>query len=172
MTTPFPKVNSQQAAENSILDYYYRQVYLGNSFVLNSGNLAISDTTVHNTFLIVNRSTNTKSLFFYLYRAGGTGPFYVQTFINPTVTGAGSAATPVNLRPAYSTVSSATCTTSPTTSATGTSLGVSVINGAQSESRKMWIQDPGTTSLITIQSVSASGGSPIAAFLELIWYEI
>lgn len=167
MTTPFPKVNSMQSAENSILDYFYRQVYLGNGFIL--ANLAsLADTNEHNEILISNPSTNSKSLFFFINRLGASGAVTSRIYYNPTVSANGTPTIPINLRPAYSTLSSALSFTAPTISAVGTNIDTTVCGGAENESKKMIIIDPGFSILVTLQATTAT----ITVNQELIWYEI
>jgi len=171
MSTPFPKNNSVQIAENSILDFYNKQLYLGNCFVLNSGVLSLADTNEHPEILIKNASTNQKGFFFFFRNCGSSDQFYARFYLNPTISGNGTPATPLNLRPAYSTVSTSSSFTAPSVSGNGTLITVMpCVNSLQSS--LMFILDPGSNILVTAQSVNGSGGSPTSAFIEAAWYEL
>lgn len=170
--TPFPKNFNQQVAENSILDYLGgRQNYLGNAFILNGTSTLAVGTEVLK-FYISNPSTNSKGMFLYKTGITSGAESYVRYYLSPTITGNGTAATPVNMRPAYSTTSSLSCFTGPSASANGTLLGLTGSLGLSDESDALFVIDPGFSILVTVQAPGASGGSTVDVFVKSLWYEI
>lgn len=166
MSTPFPKNNSVQIAENSILDFFNKQTYLGNSFSLGSGTITFGDTLENPKVLITNSSQ--KGFFFYFRNAGSSAQFYARFYANPTVTVNGTPATPVNLRPAYQTASVASCYTGPTISGNGSLITNMSCANALVQSSLMFIIDPGTKLLVTAQAPGGTG----TAYIEMAWYEL
>ena len=166
MSTPFPKNNSVQIAENSILDYFNKQTYLGNSFSLSSGTITFGDTLENPKILITNASQ--KGFFFYYRNAGSSAQFYARFYLNPTVTGNGTPATPMNLRPAYQTASVASAFTGPTISVNGALITNMSCSDALVQSGLMFIIDPGSKLLVTAQSTGGSG----TGYVEMAWYEL
>lgn len=172
MTTPFPKVNSQQAAENSILDLFNKQTYLGNSFILPTPAVTLADTTETPVALIRNPSTSTKSIFMFNKKIA-TDPsgnsINVRFYGNPTVNVAGSATIPLNLRSGYSTQSISNCNLTPTLTSNGTFLAILPAIVLQISSSLLNVIDPGDSLLVTAQQV---GAGTATLYFELAWYEI
>lgn len=169
MTTPFPQRNQVQIAQESILDLFGKQTYLGNSFVYTySGSLA--DTSEHTAVLINNASSGAtaKSMFLMSQKVTSTTQVYVRYYITPTVSAAGTPATPLNLRPAYATSSVLTVTTAPTASPLGTLMSMQSANGPSTISNTLFVIDPGYKLLVTAQ---AATGTP-SIFIENVWYEL
>lgn len=162
--------SSKQVPDHSIMDYYNKQTYLGNQFsyattsILGSG----SETPV---LLLRNPVGNTLSLFQNVKQLTSITTSLSAVFriyFAPTVTGVGTAQTPVNMRPASATVSTAALTTSPTVSANGTLVEVMAGGAFVTDlSNILSILDPGQSMLVTVQMSSAG-----SAAIEIGWYEL
>lgn len=141
-----------QVPNNAIMDKYYKQNYLGNQFVLMTAGVSLGSTSETMIQLIQNKST-TKSLFVSLRRISSSAQSVLfKYYSNPTFSAAGTPVTPLNLRPASSTVSISTCTTTPTVSANGTLidvLGCASGYANSTDMETMIILDPGQSMLIT-----------------------
>jgi hypothetical protein len=150
--TRFPTAN--QVPQNSILDQFNRQTYLGNAFVLPIVGLSLSNTDETNVLLMTNPST-TKSLFINLRRYSSSAQaVLVKTYVTSTVSTTGTASTPVNLRPANANTSVSACYTNGQFSlgSNGTvisAVGVSSDYFITQDNSLMVIIDPGQTLLIT-----------------------
>jgi hypothetical protein len=166
----------KQVPDNSILDYFNRQSYLGNAYSFPIGPEVLESTTETNITLISNPASSTVSLFLNLRTtasdsATGDGTSFFRYYINPTVSTTGTKTPPQNLRPSAGDNSQAACYVNGqfTTSANGTLLrvitaGYSSIN----DSNVLIILDPGYSLLVTAQAVT-SGSTIINANS---WYEI
>lgn len=85
--TRFP--TSNQVPQNSILDAFNRQTYLGNQFILPIVNQDLSSTSETNMLLVTNPST-TKSLFVGLRRYSSSAQqILVKLYTNATIAAAG-----------------------------------------------------------------------------------
>jgi len=167
MTTPFPLNASTQIAEKSILDAFNKQIYLGNGFIKSLA-ISLGDTNEDVQLSIANPSISSKALFVITRQISASALVTARFYINPTGLSAGSATTPVNLRPAYSATSVATCKTTPTVSGNGTLISSIASNGPMNTSNILVILDPGKTLLMTAQ---AATGTP-TCIIETVWYEI
>lgn len=165
MTTPFPLNQAIQIAENAILDLNGKQAYLGNSFNL-SFSASLSDTEEHAEILITNPSTSNKSLFIFESSINGTLGAFANFYIMPIIGANGNAITPVNLRPAYNTISIAKTYSSPTISSNGT-LIINITTAIASNI--LMVIDPGYSLLITAQAFAATA---MTAIIQTSWYEI
>lgn len=168
-------LTNSQIPEKSILDLNGRQVYLGNSFVSGTMSASLGVTTETPYFLFTNPANSGKSAFIYTRKhsiivttaAICTFRYYVA----PTVTSAGTAITPKNLRlNAGSPASVMQTSTLPTTSNNGTFAAdvASTSSGNADISHVLVIVDPGNSVLIT--ATESSGTAPIA--FEAVWYEL
>lgn len=174
MTQP---ATNRQIPQDSILDTFSRQSYLGNQFIYAASVSAPGSETP--LFLLSNPvvvgaafPATYKSLFVNLRKVvcSVTGASSVLKFyFNPTLTGNGTPVTILNARPANLNTPIGVLTSSPTTSANG-SLVDSLASAAFStdESDFMLILDPGQKLLVTVQ---ASAGST-TTLTKLGWFEL
>ena len=154
MTTPFPLNHSTQIPDNALLDISGKQTYLGNSFILGTGTISLSDTNEHLELALVNTSTSGKALFINGRRLSSSAGVYMKMYIGPTGV-SGTPAIPLNLRPAYSTSSVVTAYSSPSASANGTLVSTILSVGAVAESNLLYVLDPGETALFTVTALSS-----------------
>jgi hypothetical protein len=162
---------SVQVAENSILDLNGKQSYLGNSFILPQNSIAITTENETPIILIVNPSSNTKSLFIFTKKFyGDNNACAIRTYYNPTVTSTGSATPAVNTRTGSTTTSVAKCYLGASVSSNGTFVSTLLSTEfTQNTSAIVQIIDPGTSFFLTAQQ-SASGTTSL--FGEISWYEL
>lgn len=167
----------RQIPEQGILDFYNKQTYLGNSFAVSTGLVAGTGAEVPLLY-INNADTNT----FQNGQAGSLACFNIsrkfqcdspsaaavfKVYLNPTTVAAGSVITPVNLRPAWGTVSKMAVKKSPTAVSNGTLIYTFVVGGAVSvDSKVLLVVDPGQALLVT-QNVTAANVA-----VDFSWYEI
>lgn len=156
---------NRQVPDNSILDYFNKQTYLGNQYVY-SIDTEITSTSEIPFLLLSNPAVsaaafpNQKALFQGLKKLtcltvsqSAVLRFYSQ----PTITGAGTPVTPVNLRPASPNTSIAALSTSPTVSGNGTLIGVlSSAAFVSNSSDLLLVLDPGQNLFVTVQTTSAT----------------
>jgi len=171
MTTPFPSHFNNQVAEKSILDAFNKQVYLGNTFSLITS-LSLGDTSEHLEFLLTNPATSQKALFLLRRKISSSAGVYVKMYLNPTISGNGTPVTPINLRPAYTATSAASCYIAPSASANGTLITADGTLNFTQVIDNLIVIDPGSSVLISAQSLTGSGGTPTTAIIENIWYEL
>lgn len=165
----FPTPN--QVPDHAILDFFNKQVYLGGNFTysLDATVAGTSETTV---LLLQVPATATKSLFF---RGGNfaaetaTHSALFKLYVNPTISAAGTAQTPINTRTASSNASVMALTTAPSVSANGNLVG-HVMSNAQTQAQfnQLLILDPGQSLLLTVTVSTAA--DKIAA--DVVWYEL
>lgn len=165
---------NRQIPDQAILDLTGRQTYLGNQYAVPFVGTSLSSSEA-DLFLISNATNGTGTgigVFFNLSKLvclTASSTALIRAYSNPTVSGAGSAATAINMRPSYGvTGSKATIATGITTSANGTLIdfiGSSTLVSAASNN--LIILDPGQSLLITGQG---SGSITIDAVFG--WYEI
>lgn len=176
----YPGTN-RQVPDHAIMDFYNKQVYLGNQYIFASNSQVIAAAAETPLFLVRNPAVTTasfpanyESLFIVWKRIiCGTAAqsAILRLYLNPTVTAAGTAQTPLNMRPAslVNQPSISAFTTAPTVSSNGTflqSLSSSAFNPDQSQ--LMTILDPGQVLYVTVQPTAVS----TAISAELSWYEI
>jgi hypothetical protein len=167
---------NKQVPDNSILDHFGKQVYLGNyfKFVLDytSGDpgegmgLYLSNPAVSASAF----PSGYQSLFVDLRRFSvltASANTTVRVYLNPTFT-SGTSKTPINMRTGSGTVSIASLKSAPVVSVKGTL--VEVLAGAQFtsvSSNGLIVLDPGKSLLVTVQMTSNGNVD-----LELGWYEL
>lgn len=161
-----------QVPEHSILDYYNKQCYSGNSFIVPIAAKSLADTSETVVLLIKNPATSAKSIFYYLRRvSAGANYCLFKYYLNPTISAVGSGiATPVNLRTACSTVSVSLCYTAPTISANGTllsALGAPAGLATVADSSVLIILDPGQNLLVTATAAGAAVINSDNSFYEI-----
>ena len=166
MSTP---ATNRQVPDQSIMDHFGKQVYIGNSFIFPINGISLPNNTETPVALIKNPATTSsttinKALFFRKLEIAAGGIVYVRYYINPTITVNGGAFTPLNLRPANPQASIATCFTGPTIAANGT-----LYSPFGSSSDLLLILDAGKTLLITYQY---PGAGTITANSSTSWYEL
>lgn len=169
-TQRFP--TNRQVPDHAIMDFYNKQVYLGNQYIGSSGVVALADTSEHPILYLLNPASSTISLFVAtkkLFAGDVTNSVIFNLYSTPTTVAAGSAITPVNSRILSSSASVATLKKTVTAGANGTlieamptGLGFSPI-----DSSSMLILDPGASILIT-----AKGSAATNCVAELVWYEL
>ena len=173
---------NKQVPEHSILDMFGKQSYLGNQFIVGTNSVSLSGTgEVALLYMActtaatqaVGASQNAKGIFCNLRRlycadsSALTGVVF-RVYFGASTVSAGTALTPNNARPAYSTASVASVLLSPTVGTKGT-FAYSYAVGFQSPavSEELIILDAGTNMLITAQASAAS-----TAIADLTWFEI
>lgn len=169
---------NKQVVDNSILDKFGKQTYLGNSFNYSLPNQEITTTSEFPLILLNNPAVSDsafpsgyKSLFVNLQKLICITPSQnsvLRVYLNPTAT-AGTEKTPINLRPQNSNTSISDLSLNPTASSNGTLISVlSALPGQSDFSDLLSVLDPGNSMLITAQTSSN------ATFIgtELSWYEL
>lgn len=168
------QMNQYQIPEKAMLDRFNKQTYSGNQFAVPLAGTSLT-TSESNLLLLKNPAApiqTSKSLFLNLRKIvclTASDTALLRVYLNPTVTGAGSAGTAVNLRPAVGVSAMiAVPTTSPSTSASGTLIDVL---GSQalypSESDTLIILDPGQSVLVTGQGSASCTIDGLIAWFEL-----
>jgi hypothetical protein len=163
--------NTQQLPDKSILDFFNRQTYLANSYSLPLTS-TLSNGSETPILLISNSLTGIaggKALFHNLRRLVSSDHSIIRYYVNPTVSSVGTPITPVNLRPASSNVSIASCSSSPTISGDGTLLSAIGINTVTDDRNLLIVLDAGQSLLITAQ---ASSGAGATIYSTSSWYEL
>lgn len=170
----FLPATPKQIPDHSILDYYYKQVYLGNQYIVSLAGTALT-TSESNLLLLSNPGVQTginPALFVRIKKSvclTAANSALLRFYINPIVTGAGSAAVPINMRPAYGITNMVgVATTGPTTSSNGT-LVDAIGDGAlvSAESDNIIILDPGKKLLVT-----GLGSDAVTVDGFVSWYEL
>lgn len=169
-----------QIPEESILDTFYRQTYLGNSFILPT-TVALSTTSETDIVLISNPAISTsafpskyKSLFFNLRRfTSSAQAVLIKIYVSPTVSTTGTASTPVNLRPANTNVSISKAYQNGqfSLSSNGTlvsALGVGGSDFVVQDNQILIIIDPGQSLLITATALVQTTNLNA----DISWYEL
>lgn len=170
--TRFPTAN--QNPENSILDQFNKQTYLGNSFILAAVDISLSTTNEILIALIQNVAPNTKSLFMNLRRyTSSAEQVLMKAYLNPTISTVGAATVPNNLRPANTNASVSTCYVNGnfTVSANGTlysALGCPADYYVTLDNNILIILDPGQSLLITATALTED----TVLNSEISWYEL
>lgn len=167
MSNPNPVT---MVSEKSILDYFNKQCYLGNQYILPNPGASLSDTDEHPIGIITNPAGSGRALYLTLNTISSSDVAFFRIYNDPTITSLGSLATPLNLRTGSTNESVAVCALTPTIAANGT-----LVTTAGSEvlisvlSNLLIILDPGHSQLITAQT-SADG--PVDVFFASSWYEL
>jgi hypothetical protein len=176
MSTP---ATNRQIPDQSILDAFYKQTYLGNAYIVpTTVDLSTTDETI--VLMIENPAVDgapnltSKALFVNLRRYTSTlEPVIVNTYFNPTVLTTGTAFTPINLRPASTNASVAKCYQEGqvTVSANGTkisSIGVGSDDFVVQDNQLLIILDPGQSLLIT--ATAAAENTSLSA--DISFYDL
>ena len=168
--TNFPTAN--QNPVNSIMDRFDKQTYLGNAFIFGQQSVSLGTTAETDLATLACPVGSTKSIFVVLRRVSSSAQQVLFAYyVAPTITSAGTVATPVNLRPASSNASIASVHTGPTVSSEGTlfsTLGCPSNFYVISDAETMIILDPGQVLLITGQALTAT----TSINYEISWYEL
>lgn len=167
---------STQIPDHAILDFFDKQTYLGNQFIFPFTFTQSGDTAAETPLILIsNASTNKKALFLSErdFSTLGASEWLFRFYFNPTVTSTGTSQTPVNLRPAYQTLtpSIAALSTKPTVSAKGT-LVMIIDSGALGNTtfyERLVILDPGSSLLMTASDVGAANDT---CYVNTVWYEL
>jgi hypothetical protein len=164
--------NQNQIPDHSILDLNGKQIYLENGYVASIDTITLANTTESAVMLLTNPAANKVALFNYLSSAASLTSGNSVTFkfyYNPTITGNGTALTPVNLRYLSANTSVMTAFKSPTISSNGTYLySIQANFGQSTDSKILSILDPGKSLLVT---ATASANST-AFTLSRVWNEL
>lgn len=166
---------NKQVPENAILDYFNKQVYLANTYSA-AANFTVGASEIPLLLLSnlqTGNITNIKGLFQNFLKVIGktaSNSITLNAYLNPTVTGAGTAATIINLRPSYGVTGSlATIATSPSVSANGTlvdSISAPALSVGISQSLKILDQNQ----ILLITGIASAASTSITAILQ--WFEI
>lgn len=176
--TQRPATN-KQVPDNSILDAFNKQTYLGNQFLYSIPATSTASSSESPILLISNPivassgfPSGYQSLFLNFRKVTcitNTQSVLFRFYFNPTVTSVGTPVTPVNLRPANAPASIAAVSTGASVSANGTFLAtLPSLTFVPSVSTVLSILDPGQSMLITAQASAAS----TAIAVEIGWYEL
>ena len=169
---------NRQVPEHAIYDANNKQTYLGNQYIYTIGSQTPGVTTEYPLLLLQNPAVSTsafpsgyKSLFINLKNIislTGSASALLRVYLNPTITSAGTAQTPLNLRPLSPNTSIATLTLNPTISANGSLVEVIASQALTTfQSQLLEIIDPTQALLITVQTSTTS----TAIACELGWFE-
>lgn len=169
---------NRQVPDHSILDYYNKQVYLGNSYSYGF-NGAIASTAEIPLFLLSNPLVPGSSFpsgyvslfltFSQLAIITASQSAIVRAYLSPTVTSTGTASVPLNRRPGSPHTSIAGLYLSPTLSENGNLIDLlSASPGFAAYSNQMLIMDPGQSLLLTVQA----SANPTIIGAGLSWYEL
>lgn len=165
---------NRQLPDHSIMDFFNKQTYLGNQY---SANKVFSIGTTETPLLLLNNAqvgsvNNVKGLFKNLVKVvenTAAQTVILNVYTNPTVTGAGTPLTPVNMRSSYGNNSVATLTFSPTVSANGALVdSISALALGVGLSTILNILDQTQTLFVT--GIASAAATSITAILQ--WYEI
>lgn len=170
---------NRQVPDHSIMDHFEKQTYLGNQYIYSVASSEIGATSETAIILLQNPVVSTNafpsgytSLFVNLRKIiclTASQTAIMRLYLNPTFSAAGTAETPINLRPASPNTSIATLSVAPTVSANGTFIEIlSSTPMVEDSASKLIVLDPGQTLLITAQ---VSSDSTFVA-TELAWYEL
>lgn len=169
---------NKQNQENSILDHFSKQVYLGNGFVYALADTEITTVSETPLLLLLNpipsgvAFPNALSLFLNhrkLVCLTASQNCVLRFYLNPTGLTGGTTEAPLNLRTGAATLSVATLIFEPTGTITGTLFDILASTPGQPDaSDRLAILDPGKSMLVTAQASSTT--TFIGAALE--WFEL
>jgi hypothetical protein len=166
---------NKQVPEHSILDHFDKQIYLGNEYVA-SASFTVGASEIP-LLLVTNvqtgNSSNFKALFVNMLKVvekTASQSIILNVYINPTVTGAGTPITPVNLRSSYGVTNVvATIASSPSVSSNGTLVdSISAAALTVGVSTLLKILDQGQSILIT--GIASAASVSVGTILQ--WYEL
>lgn len=167
---------NKQIPDNSILDHFNKQSYLGNrySFILAltaSGTTEVAQLLLSNPAVSSLAFPNQVALFVDLRRMAGmtaSANNIMRVYLNPTASDVGAAQVEQNLRPASPNTATGVITSGPTVSANGVLIeALSTLNVSTVQSDNLVILDPGQSMLITIQTASSA-----VVNAQISWYEL
>jgi hypothetical protein len=166
---------NKQIPDNAILDRFWKQCYLGNQYSYTLSVTAGGTSEVAEIYLAnpaaTNAFPNQTALFVFLRQMSGltaAANNIMRTYLNPTISGAGTTKTAQNMRPGNSNTSIATLQSAPTASANGAlieALAGPAFTTVQAGS--LLILDPGQSLLITIQTASSA-----VVDAQIGWFEL
>lgn len=163
-------ITSTQTPDNSILDLFNRQTYLGNTFALPNTGKSIANTAETPSVVITNPAGSGKSLFlFYRSLYSDLNPVIVRLYSNPVLNSAGAVTAPVKMRSGSTTTTVSVCYLASTITSNGTLVTAMPAPPYGTESTVLYVIDQGNSVLFTAQQ-SAAGTSIV--FIENVWYEI
>jgi len=163
-------INHFQVPEMAAQDVFGRQTYLGDTYIvgLDATNSATTETPL---LLLINPSTNKKSMFIFTKKMSALTSNHnaqFRIYYNPTITSNGTVQTPVNLRNGSSFLSTMNCYSAPTIANSGTFVAMLATTAFNPEtSSVMQIIDPGKSMLLTGQVSNAND----AINCEVVWFE-
>lgn len=176
--------NDRQLPQQAINDFYNKQTYNGNSYVIASGAIDIATSGVETPILLLSNPASNfapsgaqgirnvgcfqglRKLSQATNVASATTIF--KFYCNPVAPSPGSTATALNLRPSYGNNSQMLSYISPTIVSNGTYLASFAINYQEIDSSLMFILDPGYALLVTANTDTNS----TSVIAELSWYEL
>lgn len=177
---------NRQIPDHSIMDAYNKQTYLGNAYIASTGSVTVVTGGTETPLMLLSNPAsnytqngqgmnlscfhNLRKLITPFISAGTTELASFKFYLNPTVSAAGTAITPINLRPGNASTSKMVPTKSPTVSVNGTLLTTYETMTMETDGQLMFILDPGFSILVTVTYPTGTNGSP--AVSELTWYEM
>jgi hypothetical protein len=163
---------NRQVPEHSIMDYYNKQVYLGNGYSV-PVSVTLSDNSETAGLLIVNPLVATAAFpsgYFSQFMEGShftcTGNMIVRYYLNPTIATKGTASDVIQRRPASTNASVAQVYADDqfSVSSNGTLVDLrAALAEAQTIDNIMIILDPGQSMLITFQTTASSTNTVLGA---------
>ena len=162
-----------QIPDNSILDYFNKQVYLGQQFQVSTNTVSLTGTTEVPFVYFLCQAGQALSLFhaqeqFGMNDPSGATAIIYRAYLNPTGISGGSTLTPINLRSGDATPSIATVKLSPTATTKGNLIATYTVGwGVSFIETSLVIVDPGTSILFTAQPTGTTTG-----LANFTWYEL
>jgi hypothetical protein len=172
-----PIITNRQLPDHAILDFYNKQTYLGNAYLVSTGFVA-SSTSETPLLMLSNPTSNSTQngsggslgLFNIIRKlqndTAGSGVIF-SLYLNPTGVSGGTPTTPGNLRPGTGKTSKMTTTLDPTVTTKGTFIAAFSPDFIEIDSSVLLVLDPGYSLLVTVSAAQTSNSC-----LELSWYEI
>ena len=172
-------LSSKQLPNEAILDFYNKQAYLGNEYVIGTDITAIASANVETPLLyLINPASNgvagkNTGCFINIRKFSqatnvSAATTIFRTYFNPTITANGTAATPVNVRPGLGNSSSVLAYRGPSACANGTVVSQFAVNYQELDTSVLYILDPGQSLLVTGSTDTA--GTKVLALLN--YYEL
>lgn len=163
--------NPNQQPNNAILDYFNKQIYLGNEYSLGLNGVTLSGTDEVPFALIKNPVGNSKAIFIAKFSLAADDEVFLRYYANPTISDNGTPEIPANLRIASDAQSTSICYTAPTISSNGTFLfciGLSSSGASIVQNSLQAIIDAGNSVLITAQAATSN----TSIIHSTIFYEV
>lgn len=166
---------NKQVPEHSIMDYFWKQNYLGNQYSASSS-FTVGASEIPLLLLSNIQSGNQqtlKSLFqnnLKVVENTAAHSIILNVYTNPTVTGGGTPVVPVNLRVSYGVLGSvATIASAPTVSANGT-LVDSISAAALSVSASNILNILDNNQILLVTGIASAASTSITAIIQ--WFEL